>query len=190
MRGRTWIWLGGAAVVLFAAVLGAVELVSGEDSPGRYEVPGPDMEPTLAEGEVVAFGPYEDEEPQVGDIVIFFAPAGVAQGAASVCGAPPPPGSACPEPEETASEQMFIKRIVALPGDEVSISGGEVVRNGEPAQEEFTAPCEGGADCNLPRSVILPPEHYFLLGDNRGASVDSRNFGPIPLEWIAGRVFE
>jgi signal peptidase I len=67
---------------------------------------------------------------------------------------------------------------------------GQVVRNGEVAREPYIADCGGGEGCTFQRPITIPEGHYFLLGDNRGASDDSRFWGPIPLEWIEGRVEE
>ena len=60
--------------------------------------------------------------------------------------------------------------------------------NGRVAQEDFIRPCPLGGSCNLPETITIPPDHYFMLGDNRGASEDSRFWGPIPREWIIGKV--
>ena len=56
------------------------------------------------------------------------------------------------------------------------------------ADEPYIADCGGGEGCDFPRRITVPDGHYFLLGDNRGASDDSRFWGPVPLEWIQGRV--
>jgi signal peptidase I len=68
--------------------------------------------------------------------------------------------------------QYHVKRIVALPGDRVLVQGDEVVVNGAPAAASLT----------------VPPGHVWLLGDNRASSVDSRQFGPVPLPDVVGRV--
>ena len=66
--------------------------------------------------------------------------------------------------------------------------GGRVVRDGELADEPYIADCGGFEGCNFPRPITCAEGHYFMLGDNRGASDDSRFWGPVPLEWIEGRV--
>jgi signal peptidase I len=43
--------------------------------------------------------------------------------------------------------------------------------------------------CNLPETITIPPNHYFMMGDNRGASDDSRFGGPVPRSWIIGKAF-
>jgi signal peptidase I len=63
------------------------------------------------------------------------------------------------------------------------------VVNGVPAEEDFIRPCGEQTDCNLPTEITIPPDHYFMMGDNRGESDDSRFWGPIPREWIIGKAF-
>ena len=50
-------------------------------------------------------------------------------------------------------------------------------------------PCGNGGACNLPKPITIPPDHYFMMGDNRGASDDSRFWGPVPRDWIIGKAF-
>jgi signal peptidase I len=146
------------------------------------------MTPTLSEGDTVSVNldAYATASPQVGDIITFNPPLGAERG--NECGAPRPPGSVCPTPTPEQSEFLFIKRIAALPGDEVSIAEGAPVVNGERAAEDFIQPCRGFGGCDFPKAVTIPPDHYFVLGDNRAASDDSRFWGPVPAEWIQGKV--
>ncbi len=55
-------------------------------------------------------------------------------------------------------------------------------------REPFTAPCGASQECNFPVAAQIPAGEWFLLGDDRGASDDSRNWGPVPTAWIIGRV--
>jgi signal peptidase I len=155
-----------------------------------YQIPSQSMEPTLDVGQRVLVNRfiYHFEDPSIGDIVVFHPPAGADQGAQ--CGAPHPPTQACDTPTKEESSQNFIKRIVALPGDRLSIREGHPVVNGvEKKEEPYTIPCGNGGDCNLPDPITIPPDHYFMMGDNRGASDDSRFWGPVPREWIIGKAF-
>jgi signal peptidase I len=149
------------------------------------------MEPTLDVGQRVLVNRflYHFTDPDIGDIVVFHPPAGADGG--DQCGAPPNPEQACARPTATRSDQNFIKRIVAGPGDTLSVRNGHPVVNGvEKTDESYIMPCGlGGGACNLPKPITIPPDHYFMMGDNRGASQDSRFWGPIPREWIIGKAF-
>ena len=80
----------------------------------------------------------------------------------------------------------FIERVVAGPGDRVAIEDGRVIRNGKRRSEPFVKPCAGAPECSLPRPITIPPDHWFMMGDNRGASDDSRFWGPVPTDSIVG----
>jgi signal peptidase I len=155
-----------------------------------YQIPSQSMEPTLVVGQRVLVNRfiYHFTNPAIGDIVVFHPPAGADSG--SECGVQQPEGQPCPRPTKAESSQNFIKRIVAGPGDTVSIREGHPVVNGvEKKSEPYTNPCGGGSDCNLPKPITVPPGYYFMMGDNRGASDDSRFWGPIPRSWIIGEAF-
>ncbi len=49
--------------------------------------------------------------------------------------------------------------------------------------------CNGATICNLPDPIEIPPDNYFMMGDNRGSSDDSRYWGPVPKDWIIGKAF-
>jgi signal peptidase I len=90
---------------------------------------------------------------------------------------------------ENAS-QFFIKRIIALPGETIAINDGIVtIKNAEnPDGFVLNEPyLKNSANGNL--EVTLQENTYFLMGDNRGASYDSRSWGPLPEDFIVGRVF-
>jgi signal peptidase I len=148
------------------------------------------MEPTLDVGQRVLVNRfiYDLHEPHVGDIVVFHPPAGADNG--TECGVTPQPGEPCPKPTPNQSDQNFIKRIVAGPGDTLSIKEGHPVVNGvEKKDEPYIVPCGGSSACNLPRTITIPKGHWFMMGDNRGASDDSRFWGPVPEEWLIGEAF-
>ncbi len=79
--------------------------------------------------------------------------------------------------------QPLIKRIVGLPGETIAIHDGRVYIDGQPLDEPYLARPTHGF---LPPTRI-PPLHYFVLGDNRDASSDSRSFGPVSKDDIVGR---
>ena len=83
--------------------------------------------------------------------------------------------------------QAFVKRVIGLPGDTLEWVEGELLLNGEPLAEPYLDP----ARCRFPRTrppVTLGPDEYFVLGDNRDSSNDSRRVGPISRRAIRGRV--
>ena len=91
------------------------------------------------------------------------------------------------------STQLFVKRIVAGPGDELQMRHGRLMRNGEVQGETYILACDSlrhppHAACTFPRPITIPPDHYFVLGDNRERSNHSRFWGPVPRAWIIGRV--
>ena len=59
----------------------------------------------------------------------------------------------------------------------------------EKSEEPYIRACGTSPVCNLPKPITIPPDHYFMMGDNRGESDDSRYWGPIPREWIIGKAF-
>jgi signal peptidase I len=155
-----------------------------------YQIPSESMEPTLDVGQRVLVGRflYHFGDPSVGDIVVFHPPAGADVG--TKCGKPHPSDQACAAPTPERSDQNFIKRIVAGPGDTLAVRDGHPVVNGViDTDEPYTLPCGNGGACNLPKPITIPPDHYFMMGDNRGASDDSRYWGPVPRDWLIGKAF-
>jgi signal peptidase I len=153
---------------------------------GVYRVPTGSMEPTLSIGAHVLTQPLT-RTPQVGDIVVFYPPKDFAQ---ELCGPTPHVvklgGAACAEPKPEPTPFKLIKRIVAGPGDVISIVDGHVIRNGVREQDSYIKPCGSSPECNFPTPIKVPSGKWFLLGDNRGASDDSRFWGPVPTAWIIG----
>ncbi|MBI5364908.1 MAG: signal peptidase I [Planctomycetes bacterium] len=78
----------------------------------------------------------------------------------------------------------YIKRVIGLPGDRVAIHAGGVWVNGQRLTEPYVAEQDLRARCN----VVVEPEHYFVLGDNRPHSSDSREFGQVPRANLRGKV--
>ena len=78
---------------------------------------------------------------------------------------------------------------MAGPGDKLRIEGGKVIRNGKPVEEPYAQPCEDSEGCDFPTEITIPAGHYFMMGDNRGSSDDSRFWGPVPEKWIIGQAF-
>jgi signal peptidase I len=145
-------------VYLFA-IVALFALVTLGCSIGRYKYQGVSMEPTLSDEDFVFTddAAYSKSLPQRGDLVILTRENGL----------------------------QLIKRVVGLPGEEISISNGQVIINGTPLDEPYA---REPIRSDVP-SKQIPADHYFVLGDNRNNSSDSRAFGPVPLENIQGQVW-
>jgi signal peptidase I len=155
-----------------------------------YQIPSESMEPTLDVGQRVLVNRIFTrlgDDPDRGDVVVFHPPTGADN---NQCGAPQKKGQACGMPTPDEGDTNFIKRVVGLPGDTLAIKNGIPVINGKPYEGDFDIrPCHGLGDCDFPRPITIPPDHYFMMGDNRGASDDSRFWGPVPRDWIIGQAF-
>jgi signal peptidase I len=148
---------------------------------------GPSMDPTMrGVDEVdVDFEAYERARPRVGEIIAFQGPP---DGEIETCAKRPARGSPCATPPSSFTGLFLIKRVVAEPGDRVAIAGdGGVIRNGRRVAEPYARRCTARR-CALPRPITVPAGHYFVLGDNRPNSLDSRVWGPVMLSAIDGRV--
>lgn len=160
-----------------------------------YRIPSGSMLPTLDIGQRVLVDRIGGRisTPEVGDVTVFHPPVGAD---ISQCGNPgegpfyngPRSGYPCSKATTQQSEQTFIKRIVAGPGDTIEVRGGHAVVNGVAREEPYTNQCGAAAECNL-LPIRIPAGHWFLMGDNRGQSDDSRFWGPIPESWIIGQAF-
>jgi signal peptidase I len=158
-----------------------------------YRIPSGSMEPTLAIGQRVLVDRLGNDffPPAVGDIVVFHPPAGAGS---QTCGAHNyPANEPCPMPTpQEATGTNYIKRVVAGPGDRIAIRGGHVILNGKLQKESFanfTGCTDSAIDCNYPRVITIPAGYYFMMGDNRDESDDSRFWGPVPRAWIIGEAF-
>ncbi len=87
-----------------------------------------------------------------------------------------------PEPQ---SSESYIKRVIGLPGDTVAVQDGYVIVNGKKLLENYV-PADYRDDRSYPR-VVVPPNEYFVLGDHRNSSNDSRAWGFVPRENIYGK---
>lgn len=124
----------------------------------RVRVDGFSMNPTLLDGEFVLVNrlAYRTGDMQRGDIIVFRSVG--------------------------ASDLDLIKRIIGLPGDEVSIQNGQVLVNGQSLNEPYIA--------DAPRyqgNWVVPEGHLFVLGDNRNDSSDSHQWGLLPFDNIVGK---
>lgn len=129
-----------------------------------FFIPSESMLPTLQVHDYILVNKfvYRFSHPMRGDILVFH-----------------PPHLHDPEKKD------FIKRVVALEGDEVAVRDGKVYLNGAALDEPYIA-APPLSDYGPKR---IPAGHIFMMGDNRNNSDDSRNWGPLPLENVVGKAF-
>jgi signal peptidase I len=153
-----------------------------------FRIPSESMVPTLQVGQRVLVDrvTLHFSDPHRGDILVFKPPKGADTDS---CGRQPPAGQACDTPTSDHSDTNFIKRVVGVPGDRLKVISGRVYIDGKLQKEPFIRPSSTCDICNLPREITIPPGHFFMMGDNRGESADSREWGPIPKKWIIGEAF-
>jgi len=161
-----------------------------------YVIPSPSMEPTLKPGQRVLVNRFSHQigsNPKLGEITVFHPPAS-AEAIGGKCGSAgqgpsydrsAASGQSCSRPTATASTKTYIKRVVGVGGDRIEVSGGHVIRNGRALKEPYASACDE-AVCNL-AAIVIPAGSYFLMGDNRANSNDSRFWGPVPRAWIIGK---
>ena len=169
-------WLREGVIIVLVAVLAAVLLR--EFVVQTFYIPSGSMEPTLQVGDRIVVNKlsYELHGVDRGDIVVFSRP----------------PQENCGGPEVND----LVKRVIGMPGDLVSVSAGNVYIDGRPLKETWlpasahgtTSPGPSGTPYSLDRPYRVPTGDYFVMGDNRGDSCDSRWWGPIPHSLIVGKV--
>jgi signal peptidase I len=136
-----------------------------------FSIPSRSMSPTLHEGDRVLVNKwsYRLHDVHRGDVVVFTRP---------------------PEVADTHIEDL-IKRVVGLPGEQISIDDGQVLVDGEPLDEPYlpagTRTDQGPRACRPEHPCEVPDGQIWVMGDNRTNSEDSRWFGPIPESTVVGR---
>ncbi len=153
-------FLQGIVVVLAVMVMIYLFIMSPQ------EINGASMEPNFHNGEYILTNKIEYKlvDPQRGDVVIFKSPKN--------------------------KDIDYIKRIIAKPGETVSLKNNALFVNGNKVEEPYLSPGTyifGGSFLQENQSVVIPPGQYFVLGDNRPHSSDSREFGPIAKEDFIGK---
>jgi len=184
----------GSVIEFFLIVVVALGLALGIQAflVKPFRIPSASMEPTLDIGQrvLVSRVNYHVSEPDRGEVVVFKPPLGADNNECGVAGFEPASRSqACPRPTGGESEQNFIKRIVGVGGDRLKVERGRVYINGKLQDEPYIEPDESCQICNLPREITVPKGHFFMMGDNRGESADSREWGPVPKKWVIGNAF-
>jgi signal peptidase I len=152
-------------LILIAIALCLALLIRTFVAEPRY-IPSDSMLPTLHRGDrlVVEKISYLSQPPKFGDIVVFQPPEELQR-------------------RGYLKDQAFIKRIIGTPGKQVSITDGKVYINGQPVEENYIA-----EPPILPMEERqVPPDQFFVMGDNRNDSNDSRYWGFLPKQNIIGR---
>jgi signal peptidase I len=155
-----------------------------------YRIPTGSMIPTLDVGQRILVNRL-NTSPSLYDVVVFHPPAG-ADPDTAVCGNPAQgvgDSRPCDTPTSAESTQTFVKRVVGLPGDQLRIVNGHVWRNGVKEKGSYIQPCRVAEYCTFSKTIVVPAGHYYMMGDNRGESDDSRFWGPVPQRWIIGVAF-
>jgi len=160
-----------------------------------YRIPSGSMLPTLHIDQRVLVNRIGSHfsSPHVGDIIVFHPPSNYSDGCADPNQGENQSGqyadAACQVAWKQPSSQTFIKRVVGLPGDHLSIRNGHVIRNGKRERDSYIVQCGGDAACNFPQTITVPRGEYYMMGDNRPDSEDSRFWGPVPRAWLIGKAF-
>ena len=128
-----------------------------------FYVEGASMEPSFQSHEYLIIDEitYRFQEPARGDVVVLRYP--------------------------RDPQQYFIKRIIGLPGERIKITDGTVFINGEQLQESYLS--QEYATSYTMDELTLAPMEFFVMGDNRANSLDSRSFGPLSRNNIVGRAW-
>jgi len=134
-----------------------------------HKIKGSSMEPNFHDAEYLLTDKvtYRFDEPKRGDVIVFSPPIGT-------------------EGEE------YIKRIIGLPGEKISLKEGNFYINDKKLEEENISGdvyTTNGAFLKEGVSVVIPEDHYFVSGDNRPHSSDSRTWGLITKDEITGRAW-
>lgn len=171
------------AIDWIVTIVGAVAIVLAVKTwvVNPYRIPSSSMEPGLhcarpGSGCLAGFSDrvlanrfiYHLREPKRGDMVVFETP---------------------PLTEERCGGAggTFVKRLIGLPGETWEERNGFVYINGRKLSEPYVRP--GMRDSKTEPARKIPPGHYFMMGDNRPHSCDSRNWGPVPRKNLIGEVF-
>ena len=185
--------LAELAMIIVAALALAVAIQAFVVKP--YRIPSGSMLPTLHINQRVLVNRIGNDfgTPGLGDIIVFHPPKNYSDGCVNPSEGQNQDGQdgaqACAVAQSQPSSETFIKRVVGLPGDRISIRSGHVIRDGVPEKDQYIVPCGSDSSCNFPKTITIPAGEYYMMGDNRPDSEDSRFWGPVPKRWIIGKAF-
>ena len=165
-------------VVILAIAFGLAYVIQGYVV-RPYKIPSASMEPTLEVGDMVLVNRfiYHFENPARGDIIVFH---------------PPGAGQQAERGATTEAAVTFIKRVIGLPGETVQIVHGTVLICAHPhvgCRTLHESYLSKPADTGSYGPYVVPAGDYFVMGDNRVDSLDSRFWGPVPRRNIIGEAF-
>lgn len=154
-----------AREVIETIVLTAIVFLVVNITARPYRVDGPSMQPGLYTNDFVMVNmlAYDFGNPQRGDAIVFHPP--------------------------SDTSVSYVKRVIGVPGDHITITANAVIVNGHTLNEPYIAPLNPSApeNPNVLPNITLGPKQYFVLGDNRQDSSDSRFFGYVPRANIVGK---
>jgi signal peptidase I len=180
-------WL---STIITIAVVVALALLVQTFIVKPYKIPSASMVPTLIEGQRVLVNRIGTRfsDPKRDQVIVFNPPTGAGYRYAQLqCAIKHETDEACIKPVAGKLETAFVKRLIGLPGDKISVTQGAVTRNGKELDEPYASSCESDG-CDI-KPFTVPAGHYFMMGDNRGDSDDSRYWGPLPTDYVIGRAF-
>ena len=160
-----------------------------------YRIPSGSMENTLRCGDRVLVNRlgYHFGDPHRKDVVVFHPPAGLDEK-----GNPDPStvageGGEIPKGKLSKADVNYIKRVIGMPGDTVQVKAHHAYINGKELDEPYLHPLPKsslaiGGDGDF-GPITLKKHQYFMMGDHRDNSADSRVFGPVPRDFVIGKAF-
>ena len=154
-----------------------------------YKIPSESMVPTLEIGQRVLVNRIgaRFSDPDVGDVVVFHPPAGAEQD--DMCGGAAAGRPGLPEADAGEGRRELHQARRRGPRRPAPDPQRPCDPQRQAPEGAVHPPCAGSDGCDYPREVTIPAGHYFMMGDNRGSSDDSRFWGPVPKKWIIGAAF-
>jgi len=151
-----------------------------------FRVDGHSMDPTMADNQHVLVNKFVYASADAGIFAdILHAIKGEDQGRTYLFHGPQRDDVIVFKPPTGPDADFLVKRVIGIPGDEIDIRGGRVWVNGEPRDETFPVTKSNGGTYPL----TVEADKFFMLGDNRSRSNDSRTWGQLPAENVVGRVW-